>query len=327
MDNHMLGKLNQILTKDCIKTNEELAQYTTFRIGGPADYFVSPTNVEDLKKVIILCQEEKIPYYIIGKGSNLLIGDKGFRGVIIKISDNFTGIHKVLKDSDEYNQIVNMNQDLELDCNTLEIVKAKAGISLAQMAKEVYESSLTGFEFASGIPGTLGGAVAMNAGAYGGEIKDCILTATVMDQDGNIETFNKSQLNLGYRTSIVQTKGGIVLEATFGFHPGNKEEILALMQDLNQKRRDKQPLEFPSAGSTFKRPVGHFAGKLIMDSGLRGYRVGGAMISEKHCGFVINADHATAKDVLQLIHDVQRIVDEKFQVKMEPEVRILGEFE
>ena len=324
----MLSKLNQILTKDCIKTNEELAQYTTFRIGGPADYLVSPTDVEDIKKVILLCQEEKVPYYVIGKGSNLLVGDKGFRGVIIKISDNFTGIKTVSKDSEEYDQVIRMNEELQLDNkDSFQIIKARAGISLAQMATEVLNHSLTGFEFASGIPGTLGGAVAMNAGAYGGEIKDCILTATVMDQEGNIEILGRNQLKLGYRTSIVQTKGLIVLEATFGFYPGEKEEINGLMKELNQKRRDKQPLEYPSAGSTFKRPVGYYAGKLIMDSGLRGYQVGGAMVSEKHCGFVINSEHATAKDVLQLIKDVQRIVDEKFQVKMEPEVRIIGEFE
>jgi len=325
----MLSKLNQILTKDCIKANEELAQYTTFRIGGPADYMVSPTKVEDIKKVILLCQEEKVPYYVIGKGSNLLVGDKGFRGVIIKISDNFTGIQMVSKDSEEYNQIIRINEDLELDSKdtSFHIMKAKAGISLAQMATEVLNHSLTGFEFASGIPGTLGGAVAMNAGAYGGEIKDCILTATVMDQEGNIEILGRNELELGYRTSIVQTKGLIVLEATFGFYLGEKEEINGLMKELNQKRRDKQPLEYPSAGSTFKRPVGYYAGKLIMDSGLRGYRVGGAMVSEKHCGFVINSEHATAQDVLSLIRDVQRIVDEKFQVKMEPEVRIIGEFE
>lgn len=212
-----------------------------------------------------------------------------------------------------------------MDADTFHI-KANAGILLSKLANVIANNSITGFEYASGIPGTLGGAVTMNAGAYGGEIKHSIVGATVLDQKGNLLKLDKEQLDLGYRTSIIQKKHYIVLDATFELKKGNKEEIYDMMNDLNQRRRDKQPLEYPSAGSTFKRPEGYFAGKLIMDSGLRGYRVGNIMVSEKHCGFVINLGGGTAKEVRTLIEDVDRIVYDKFQVHLEPEVRMLGEF-
>ena len=206
------------------------------------------------------------------------------------------------------------------------VIRAQAGALLSAVAAEAKNHSLTGFEFAGGIPGTLGGAVTMNAGAYGGEMKDVLKSVTVADREGNIRKLSAEELNLGYRTSIVKTAGYLVLEAEISLKEGNPEEIKALMKDLTERRTSKQPLEFPSAGSTFKRPEGYFAGKLIMDSGLRGYRVGGAQVSEKHCGFVINAGGATAADVRALIQDVQNTVYEKFGVMLEPEVRFLGDF-
>ena len=205
------------------------------------------------------------------------------------------------------------------------MVRVQAGTSMSAMAAKMAEWGLAGFEFAAGIPGTLGGGIAMNAGAYNGEIKDCILTATVLDQSGRVRILKADELELGYRTSIIQKEEYIVLEAEFYFESGNPEGIKAHMRDLNSRRRDKQPLEFPSAGSTFKRPEGHYAGKLIEDAGLKGYRVGDAQVSEKHCGFVVNRGEATAEDVKKLIRDVQDKVWDEFQVKLEPEVRIIPE--
>ncbi len=298
-------RLEQIVGSENVKTDEPMSQHTTFRIGGKADYFVSPKTKEQIQKVIDYCKKEEMAYYLIGNGSNLLVGDKGFRGVIIQIDRAFSEI-------------------TFLDEQT---VKAEAGVMLSRLAAEVAGKSLTGFEFASGIPGTLGGAVYMNAGAYGGEIKDCIVSALILDENNNVRTLSKEELELTYRNSIVAKKGYTVLEAVFHFEKGNKEEIFSKMAELNGQRREKQPLNYPSAGSTFKRPEGYFAGKLIMDAGLRGYRVGGAMVSDKHCGFVVNVDNATAKDVTTLMADVDRIVFEQFGVHLEPEVRFLGEFE
>jgi UDP-N-acetylmuramate dehydrogenase len=301
-------KLKQIVPEDSIILGELLKEHTTFKIGGPADFFVTPTKLEELSKIIKLCVSEDIPYYILGNGSNLLVSDDGYRGVIIRIYKNFNQVTIEEKDNHYF-------------------VTAGAGILLSELAGILLENCLTGFEFASGIPGTLGGAVTMNAGAYGGEMKHCIKEATLLSYEGDIRKLSKDELNLGYRTSIVQDDKYIVVDATFEFTKGKKEEIANKMKDLNSQRKEKQPLEYPSAGSTFKRPEGYFAGKLIMDSGLRGYRVGDIMISEKHCGFVINVGEGTAKDVKALITDVDRIVYEKFGVHLEPEVRMLGEFE
>ncbi len=304
MKENIKFQLQQIVGEKNIKENEPMSNHTTFRIGGMADYFVIPETKEQIQKVLLFCKENKIPYYIIGNGSNLLVGDKGFRGVIVQIDKTFDEI-------------------IFVDETT---VKAKAGVMLSKLASKIAEKSLTGFEFASGIPGTLGGAVYMNAGAYGGEIKDYIVSALVLDENNEIKTLTKDELELSYRSSIIQKKEYVVLEAVFRFEKGDKEAILAKMAQLNESRKEKQPLNYPSAGSTFKRPEGYFAGKLIMDAGLSGYNVGDAMVSNKHCGFVVNVGNATAKDVQTLMQNVDKIVYEKFGVHLEPEVRFLGEF-
>lgn len=283
---------------------EIMSKHTTFRVGGPADFYLVPESEEEVAEAIHFAKEKGLPYYPIGRGSNLLVGDKGYHGVIIEIG---SGMEKLQIHEDG-------------------LVEAQAGITLAKMASELASHGLTGFEFASGIPGTLGGAVAMNAGAYGGEIKDVIVSATVLTEDGDILVLGKEKLALGYRTSIIQEKPYMVLSAVFSFPQGQPDEIRAKMKELNEKRREKQPLEYPSAGSTFKRPPGHFAGKLIEDAGLRGYRVGDAQVSEKHCGFVINRGHATAAEIKKLIDDVQKRVKEQSGVGLEPEVRMIGNF-
>ena len=308
MNNDFRKEMEHILVENQVKVGESLSKHTTFKMGGEADYFVIPQSPEEIVELVNLCNKEKVPFYILGNGSNILVGDKGYRGVIIQIGK---GMEKI-----------EFGETIEGQTRVL----AGAGVSLAKLAKMVAGKGLTGFEFASGIPGTLGGAITMNAGAYGGEIKDCILWAKVIDKQGQIHVIEKKDLELGYRTSVIQKDGYIVVEAEFTFASGVIEEIEKKMTDLNRQRVEKQPLNYPSAGSTFKRPEGYFAGKLIMDAGLAGYRVGDIMVSTKHCGFVVNVGAGTAKDARQLIEDVSRIVYEKFQVKLEPEVRFLGEF-
>jgi UDP-N-acetylmuramate dehydrogenase len=299
----MLDKLQKLLGETKVLVQEPMASHTTFRIGGPADYFVMPETVEELAEVLKLCKEKSMPYFILGNGSNLLVGDKGFRGVVIQLYKNFDGV--------------------EISGTT---VRAKAGAMLIRVAKEAGKAGLTGLEFASGIPGTIGGAMVMNAGAYGGEMKDVVTEVTVLTKEGEIKTLNNEQMNFRYRGSVVEDEGYIVLETVMELKVGNLEEIQARMEELSLQRRTKQPIEFPSAGSTFKRPEGYFAGKLIQDAGLRGYKVGGAQVSEKHCGFVINAGGATAADVMQLMQDVSDKVQAEFGVPMEPEVKRIGEF-
>lgn len=296
-------KLFHTIDKEKIYVNEKMEKHTTFRIGGPADYFVMPSDVTDVKAVIELCEQEKVPYYVVGNGSNLLVGDKGFRGVIIQIAGN-------------------MNQ-MQADG---EVITAQAGCSLAQIAGKALDEELAGFEFAAGIPGTLGGAVRMNAGAYGGEIKDVLESAVVLTKEGKVMELSVNEMEFGYRTSIIERTGWTILGGKIRLHKGKREEIKAVMDDLREKRVSKQPLEYPSAGSTFKRPKGYFAGKLIQDAGLRGFRVGGACVSEKHSGFVINIDHATADDVVSLMEQVDEKVRAQFGVGLEPEVRRIGEF-
>ena len=303
----MINKLIDIVGESNVYQNEDMCKHTTFKVGGPADLFVVPQDIEQVKHVVSLCKENNENYYIIGKGSNLLVGDKGFRGIIICLYNTLNDVN-VEQSGEEY------------------IVTAGAGIMLSKLANIILDNSLTGFEFASGIPGTLGGAVAMNAGAYGGEIKDCIVEATVLDDKCNIITLGVDELDLSYRNSVILKKGYVVLEAKFRFNKGDKDSIKDMMLDLNMRRKEKQPLEYPSAGSTFKRPEGYFAGKLIMDSGLAGYSVGGAQVSEKHCGFVINKESATASDIKELMKQVDDIVYDKYNVHLEPEVRIIGEF-
>ncbi len=290
-----------------ILRNELMADHTTFRIGGPADYFVIPENGESLGRGIALCRSAGIPYFITGNGSNLLVGDGGYRGVIFNICRTM-------------DEVIYEEEGSRL------LVTAGAGMMLAKLAREVSEKGYVGFEYATGIPGTLGGAVTMNAGAYGGEISDAILWAEVMDETGRILRLDKEELKLSYRHSVMMEEDYIVLKAAFCFDRGDRNSIMEKVGQLSRTRREKQPLEYPSAGSTFKRPEGYFAGKLIQDCGLKGYRVGDAMVSEKHSGFVVNAGHATASDVVALIQHVQQTVKEQFHVVIEPEIRMLGDF-
>lgn len=291
------------LGSDNVRLHEPMKKHTTFRIGGPADYYLCPHSTEELQKILQICRENKLEFFILGNGSNLLVSDKGYRGVVIQLWKNFS--------------------DIETEDNTITV---KAGALLSKVAAEALEESLTGMEFASGIPGTMGGAVMMNAGAYGGEMKDIIREVTVLTREGELLTLSKEEMNFGYRTSVVKEKGYVVISAVLQLRRGDREEIRKVMDELKERRVTKQPLDMPSAGSTFKRPEGYFAGKLIMDAGLRGFSVGGAQISEKHCGFVVNKGDATAADVLGLIGEVQKRVQEKFGVALEPEVKFLGEF-
>ena len=299
----MRQKFIEILGNNRVLFDEPMSQHTTFRIGGPADVFVMPENYEQIREVLRLCKEEKLPFFVLGNGSNLLVSDSGYRGVIIQMDRNM--------------------EEIRLDG---EEIHACAGALLSSVAVAARNASLTGFEFAGGIPGTIGGAAVMNAGAYGGELKDVLKEVTVMTREGEILTIPAEKMEMGYRTSIIKTAGYLVLEAVISLKKGDEEKIRAVMKDLSERRTEKQPLDYPSAGSTFKRPEGYFAGKLIMDSGLRGYRVGGAQVSEKHCGFVINAGGATAEDVRSLMDHVIQVVREKYGVTLEPEVKFLGDF-
>ena len=304
MDQKIIERFSNLLGNEKVRINEPMNRHTTFRIGGPADYFLLPSSSEEVKGILEICKEESLQYFILGNGSNLLVSDEGYRGVIIQLYRNYGGL-------------------------TVEgtEIRAGAGVLLSQIAAAARNESLTGFEFAGGIPGTLGGAVVMNAGAYGGELKDVLKEAVVMDREGNIFTVPVEKLAMGYRTSLVKTAGYLVLEVVISLKKGSQEEIRDTMKDLADRRISKQPLEYPSAGSTFKRPEGYFAGKLIMDAGLRGYQVGGAQVSEKHCGFVINKGNASAADVCRLMADVQAKVQEQFGVTLEPEVKFLGDFD
>lgn len=295
--------LVKVLDEDQIKPEEPMKNHVTFRVGGPADFFVTPKNYEELSWVLKCCAKYEMPCYIMGNGSNLLVSDQGYRGVVI--------------------QLFRQLNDIQCEGN---VIRAQAGALLSTVANRALEEKLTGFEFAAGIPGTLGGACVMNAGAYGGEMKDVLKSVAVLTREGERITLQKNELELGYRTSIIAKKNYIVLEAEIELEVGDAEEIKAVMDDLKERRTTKQPLEYPSAGSTFKRLEGYFAGKLIQESGLQGFQVGGAQVSEKHCGFVINKDQATAADIAELIRQVQDRVEEKFGVRLETEVKRLGEF-
>lgn len=303
MNQKFLEELKGILPEEMIRLEEPMREHTTFRIGGAADCFVTPQTKEEVQAIVRCCLDYEMPYYIIGNGSNLLVSDKGYRGVIIQLYKNMNRI-----------------------CVEGNVITAQAGALLSQIAARALEQALTGFEFAAGIPGTLGGACVMNAGAYGGEMKQVLRQVTVMNREGEIFTLEAEELELGYRTSRIARESLIALEAQISLRTGDKAKIKALMDELREKRVSKQPLEYPSAGSTFKRPEGYFAGKLIQDSGLRGFCVGGAQVSEKHCGFVINRGDATAADVDGLMREVSAQVKEKFGVMLEPEVKRLGEF-
>ena len=302
MNQNFYDKLSNRIEQDRIYIDEPMSCHTTFRVGGMADFFVTPKNANEVKDAIEICREEGMPYYIIGNGSNLLVSDQGYRGVIIQLYKEMSQV--------------------EVEGN---VIRAQAGASLARIAGAALEAGLTGFEFAAGIPGTLGGACVMNAGAYGGEMKDVLVRVTVLTGEGEIIELGRNELELGYRTSVIAKKGYIVLGAVMKLEHGDAVNIKAYMDELKEKRVTKQPLEYPSAGSTFKRPEGHFAGKLIEDAGLRGFQVGGAQVSEKHCGFVINRDHATAADIMELMRQVQMRVKENSGVDLEPEVKRLGD--
>jgi UDP-N-acetylmuramate dehydrogenase len=295
--------LKRIAGEANVICGEMMNRHTTFRIGGPADYFVTPQDEESLCACFCYVQELKLPYFVLGNGSNVLVSDEGFRGVVIRISEALLGVS--VKETE---------------------VVAGAGMLLSKIAASARDASLTGMEFASGIPGTLGGAVMMNAGAYGGEMKDIIETVRVVTEDGTIRTIAGADMQFGYRTSLVRKKGWIVLSAVLRLEKGKIDAITARMNELKEARTSKQPLELPSAGSTFKRPTGYFAGKLIMDSNLAGFSVGGAQVSTKHCGFVVSNGNATAEDVYQLIRRVRAIVYEKQGVLLEPEVKFIGKF-
>ena len=303
MTNELRDTIKNLFESQELYFDEPMKGHTSFKIGGPATLFFVPSTVDHLKTMIDLCRAEQIPFYIMGNGSNLLVGDKGYQGVVIQVFKNLS------------------QWSIEGD-----LIEAEAGILLSKLANRIYDAGLTGFEFASGIPGTLGGAVYMNAGAYGGEMKDVLISATVLSRRGQIREVLNADLDLGYRHSVLMAQGDIVLSAKMRLDQGEPAEIRALMVELNQRRKDKQPVEKPSAGSTFKRPVGHYAGKLIMDAGLRGYQIGGARVSDKHCGFVINTGDATGEDVLALIKHIQMEVKNQFGVDLEPEVRMIGEF-
>ncbi len=283
--------------------NEPMKNHTSFKIGGNADLLILPEDVSDIINILNICKKNNIPYYIIGNGSNLLVRDNGFRGVIIKIYNNFNNIKKVGENE----------------------IMAQSGALLSTLANEALANELTGIEFASGIPGTVGGGVFMNAGAYDGEMKDVIYTVDLLTDDLKIITLKNEEMDFAYRTSLPQKNGWIILSTNIKLEKGSYSQIKEKMKDLNSRRKEKQPLEMPSAGSTFKRPQNHYAGKLIMDSGLKGYCIGDAQVSEKHCGFVINKGNATAEDVINLIEHIKTTVINKFGVNLETELRIIGE--
>lgn len=286
-----------------ILTEEPMSRHTTFRIGGEAACFIRISSEEQLRKLIPYFENVGIEYFVLGKGSNLLVGDKGYPGVILQISDAC--------------------QQIEAEGNRLQV---QAGAALSKVALFAMERGLEGLEFAAGIPGTVGGGVVMNAGAYGGEMKQVVESVRVLSSEGEILTLDNDTMEFGYRTSIIRNRNFTVLSVTFRLREGNREEIRARIEDFQKRRMEKQPLNYPSAGSTFKRPEGYFAGKLIMDAGLRGFQIGDARVSDKHCGFVVNVGKATARDVTDVIEEVQEKVRERFGVSLEREVIYLGKF-
>ena len=295
-------KLKAIVSEDEILKNEPMSKHTTFRIGGNADIFLSP-EVSQVSEIMALAKAYDVPVTVIGNGSNLLVGDKGIRGLVLSFGKEA--------------------ESIQMDGRCMTVT---AGTILAKAAAEAAKNSLTGLEFAAGIPGSLGGAIVMNAGAYGGEMKDVVVSAKVLTPEGEIKELSKDELDLSYRHSCIPEKGYIVLEAILELSHGEESEIREKMADYKNRRVEKQPLEYPSAGSTFKRPEGYFAGKLIEDAELKGFSIGGAQVSEKHSGFVVNTGDATAQDVLSLIKHIQDTVYAKFGVKLETEVKLVGEF-
>lgn len=303
MDKSFINEIEAFADKGALIFDEPLCNHTTFRVGGKADAFLSVRNEEELRKAVLLCKEYGVPFLILGNGSNLLVSDNGYRGMVILVGKDMS--------------------EIAVDGNKITVM---AGATLGSVAQAAAKNSLGGMEFASGIPGTIGGAIVMNAGAYDGEMKMVVDEVKVLTQNGETLTLSNEELEFGYRTSRVKKEKLIVLSVTLLLQPQKQEDIYEKMNDFAARRREKQPLEYPSAGSTFKRPEGMFAGKLIMDAGLRGYSVGDAQVSEKHCGFVINKGNATAKEISTLIYDVQEKVKDSFGVTLEPEVIFIGDF-
>lgn len=292
--------LKGIVPEENIRLQETMAGHTTFRIGGPADCFLQPESEEQLQKVQKYLNLVEAPYFILGNGSNLLVNDSGYRGIVLQIGQKMSNIRVV------GSKIV-----------------AQAGALMSQVSKTACVHGLSGLEFAFGIPGTLGGGAVMNAGAYGGDMSQIVTKVRVVNREGEIMELDNSTMEFGYRYSILKNQSFTVTEVTLQLKEGDRKEIFAKMEELLAKRREKQPLEYPSAGSTFKRPEGHFAGKLIMDAGMRGFQIGGARVSDKHCGFIINTGNATSEDVRDVIKEVQTRVKECFHVELEPEVIFL----
>ncbi|MDT9026474.1 MULTISPECIES: UDP-N-acetylmuramate dehydrogenase [Rossellomorea] len=294
-------ELSKVMHSDNIKRDELLREHLYTKLGGRADFFLTPTTYEEVQNIVKLSNEVDVPFTLLGNGSNLIVKDGGIRGIVLHLK-NF----KDIKTTDQ-------------------LIVAQSGAAIIDVSRRALAEKLSGLEFACGIPGTVGGALFMNAGAYGGEIKDVLDYCHVVDREGNLVKRTAAELELDYRHSNISEKGDIVLEATFSLKPGDYEEIKAVMDDLTDKRESKQPLEYPSCGSVFKRPPGYFAGKLIQDSELQGTNFGGAEVSTKHAGFIVNKDNATASDYISLIEHVQKTVKEKFDVELEREVRIIGE--
>ncbi|XME02755.1 UDP-N-acetylmuramate dehydrogenase [Lachnospiraceae bacterium C1.1] len=303
MNEYFIEYVKKILPAERIRIDEPMSKHTTFRVGGPADLFVQPESKEELAAIIKYLAVSEREYFILGNGSNLLVGDHGYRGTVVKISKGFDTI--------------------ETDGIR---IKAGGGAMLSKVAASALADSLSGFEFASGIPGTVGGAMVMNAGAYGGEMKDIVESVETVTEDGDELVLSNDEMQFAYRKSMLRKAKLVVTSVTFRLEKGDQADILSKMEEFKASRIKKQPLEYPSAGSTFKRPEGYFAGKLIMDAGLSGYTIGGAQVSPKHCGFVINIGNACSADIRDLIIEVQEKVRDRFHVKLEPEVCIIGDF-
>ena len=303
LDCHVIENINKIIGVKNVKLNESMSNHTSIKTGGPADILVMPESIQAIVDIISYLRKLEIPFFVMGKGTNLLVSDKGIRGVVIKTCSKLNGL------------------SVNDDCLDIE-----AGVLLSKAANYALTKSLAGMEFASGIPGTIGGAVVMNAGAYGGEMKDIVNESLLMDSDGNLITLNCDDHEFGYRKSIIQGNEFIVLKTSLRLKHGDNRKISELMYDLNMRRKEKQPLDLPSAGSVFRRPEGHFVPPLIQECGLKGYSIGGACISEKHCGFIINRDSATSSDIAALIEHIQKIIMRRYGVSLEPEIKMVGEW-
>lgn len=298
----MYSQILKIIPPERLRWQEPLSAHTTLKVGGPADLMVFPETIEEIQQLVRTCREDGIPYMVIGLGSNLLVRDKGFRGVVIKIGHSLNGSY------------ISGNE-----------IMAEAGIRLSELSKKAAAHGLSGLEFAEGIPGSVGGAVVMNAGAYGGEMSQVISAVSALDGSGNLCTFSPEEMAFGYRSSIFQKGDWIVVSAVMKLSPGNREEIVAKMQEYARLRREKQPLDMPSAGSIFKRPPGVYVGPLLEKMGLKGFKIGDAQVSTKHAGFIVNCGQATAQDIIDLIRYIQKRALEEHNIVLEPEVRIVGE--